>query len=185
MKFFVTGVVTGLALVVGLGWGAPASAQQPAGPAAPPTRVAFVNAQMVLRSMPGYAQAESTYTKELEGSRTEMARLQAGLDSAVAEFDQQQAMLSSTNRAARRKELETRGQQLQQRGEEITRRLQQRERELLSPMQERTTSIIEGIRAEGNYAMIVDLGTQGLGIITYDKTLDLTQRVIQRLRQTN
>lgn len=184
MKVVVWGARLGLMLgAFGVGG---AAAQQPAsGAAAAPGRIAFVNARAALASMPGYAKAESTYVKEGEAAQTEMRKLQASLDSAVADFEQQQAMLSATNRAARRKDLETKNEQLQTRAREIQQRMGQRERELLQPMQERLSAILDGIRAENNYAMIIDLGAQGLGIVTYDKSLDITQRVVARLRQTN
>ena len=80
-------------------------------------------------------------------------------------------MLSASNRAAKRKELETKNEQLQTRAREIQQRMGQRERELLQPMQERLTAIIDGIRAEGNYAMIIDLGRAGTRHRRpYDKT---------------
>lgn len=184
MTFVIRGWWMGLALAGGAGLG-PLMAQQPGGGGAGPVRIAFVNARTILQGMPGYAQAESTFTKELEGSRAELARLQASLDSAVADFQQQSPMLSSATRAAKQKELEAKNQQLQQRNQEIQQGLDQRQQELVGPIQQRLTGIIEGIRAEGNYAMIIDLGAEGLGIVTYDKSLDLTARVIQRLRQTN
>lgn len=172
--------LAGLAAVVALmGAAAPVGAQAPATAG----RIAFVNARALLAGMPGYAQAESTFTKELEAGRAEATRVQAQIDSLVADFEQQQQMLSPSNRAARRKELEEKGQQLQQRQAEIQQRLATRERELLEPMQERLTAVIEGIRAEGNYAVVIDLSAQGqMGIITFDRTLDITQRVAQRLR---
>lgn len=185
MKVVVRGVGLGwmLSLMAGISL---AVAQQPAAGATPPSaRIAFVNARAALASMPGYSKAESTYVKEGEAAQGEMRRLQGALDSAVAEFEQQQAMLSASNRAAKRKELETKNEQLQTRAREIQQRMGQRERELLQPMQERLTAIIDGIRAESNYSMIIDLGAQGLGIVTYDKSLDITQRVVARLKQTN
>jgi Skp family chaperone for outer membrane proteins len=159
----------------------PLAAQQPAA-SSTAGKIAFVNARALLTGMPGYSAAESTFTKEIEAGRAEAAKLQAAMDSAVAEFEQQQQMLSPSNRAAKRKELETKGQQAQQKQSEIQQRLAQRERDLLAPMQERLTAVIEGIRAEGNYALIIDLGAQGNGIITYDKSLDITVRVAQRLK---
>jgi Skp family chaperone for outer membrane proteins len=177
MKFAVRSGILIAALAAIAAW--PLAAQQPAAPAG---RIAFVNARALLSGMPGYTAAESTFTKEIEAGRAEAAKLQAQMDSAVAEFEQQQQMLSPSNRAAKRKELETKGQQAQQKQGEIQQRLAQRERELLAPMQERLTAVIEGIRAEGNYAMIIDLGAQNNGIVTYDKTLDITTRVAQRLR---
>ncbi len=181
MKFAVRGVGIGLALAALAGASVVAQAQAPAGP----SRVAFVNARLVLQGMPGYTEAESTFTKELEAGRDELEKLQVSFDSAVAAFEQQEPMLSSSVRETRRKELQTRGQQLQQKNAEIQQRLGARERELLTPMQQRLTAVIEGLRAEGNYAMIIDLGAEGLGIITYDKSLDITDRVVQRLRAAN
>jgi Skp family chaperone for outer membrane proteins len=51
-------------------------------------------------------------------------------------------------------------------------------------MQERLSAIIEGLRAENNYSVVIDLSAQGLGIITYDKSLDITQRVVLRVNQS-
>jgi len=182
MRCVVRGVIAGVLLGALMGAASNASAQQPAGS---PMRVAFVNARQVLQGMPGYAQAESTFTKEVETGRVEASRLQTRIDSMVAEFQQQEPMLNASTRAARRKELEQKGQQAQQQMAAIQTRLGQRERELLQPMQQRLTAVIEGMRAEGNFAMIIDLNAEGLGIITYDKSLDITDRVVQRLRQSN
>lgn len=177
MKAAVSLALVGLALVSG-------GVSEVVGQAPPaPGRVAFVNARLVLRGMPGYAQAESTFAKEVDAGQAEMARLQAAMDSAVADFQQQQVMLTPSNRTAKQRELENRNRALQQRNQEISQQLAAREEELLAPMQERLTAVIEGLRAEGNYAMVIDLSAQGLGIVTYDRSLDITQRVIQRLSQ--
>ena len=48
---------------------APAAAQQ----TAPGTKIAFVNSQRILKETPGYAQAETTFTKELAGFRNEVS----------------------------------------------------------------------------------------------------------------
>jgi outer membrane protein len=186
MKAVVQGVVVGLLSGTALGIGrVDAQQPQPTSGTLPPARIAFVNARSALQAMPGYAKAESTFVKEGEATQSELRRLQAQLDSALTQFQQQEPMLSATNRATRRKELETKNEQLQTRARDLQQKLALRERELLQPMQERLTAIIEGIRAESNFAMIIDLGAQGLGIVTYDKSLDITPRVIQRLRQTN
>ena len=52
-------------------------------------KLAYVNTQAILKSTPGYAQAESTFTKELETYRGEVQKLQASLDSAASDFEQQ------------------------------------------------------------------------------------------------
>ena len=146
------------------------------------SKVAYVNTQNILKQTPGYVKAESTFTKELEGYRVEVQKLQATLDSAASDFDQQSVMLSPTQRAAKRKDLQGQQQKLEQRTQELQQRAATRERELLDPIQSKVNSVIEGVRAAGNYAIIFDVSAPNNGIVTADKGIDLTQRVIQQLK---
>ena len=146
------------------------------------SKVAYVNTQAILKQTPGYVKAESTFTKELANYRIEVQKLQATLDSAAADFDQQSVMLSPTQRAAKRKDLQAQQQKLEQRTQELQQKAATRERELLDPIQTKVNSVIEGVRAAGNYAMIFDVSAPNNGIVTADKALDLTQRVIQQLK---
>jgi outer membrane protein len=174
----------GLALLVLFG-GQQAAAQ--AQPAAGAGRVAFVNARALLTGMTGYAKAESTYTKELQTAQSEAQKLQAVLDSAVSTYQQSQAMMSPSARTAREKVLAAQRDSLEGKLQALQEKVGARERELLEPMQRRLTAIIDGIRAEGNYAMVIDLGNPAVTqlIVSYDKALDITDRVARRLLQSN
>jgi outer membrane protein len=176
MKLVVVGVWIGLAALSVAGTGSLA-AQQAGNP-----KIAYVNTQAILKSTPGYVTAESTFTKELATYRVEVQKLQASLDSAASDFDQQSVMLSPTQRAAKRKDLQGQQQKLEQRTQELQQKAATRERELLDPIQTKVNSVIEGVRAAGNYAMIFDVSAPNNGIVTADKSLDLTQRVIQQLK---
>jgi outer membrane protein len=156
----------------------PAAAQQGGAGA----KLAYVNTQAILKQTPGYVQAESTFTKEVETYRGEVQKLQASLDSAASDFEQQSVMLSPTQRTAKRKELQAQQEKLEKRTQELQQRASTRERELLDPIQTKVNSVIEGVRAAGNYAMIFDVSAPNSGIVTADKSLDLTQRVIQQLK---
>ena len=172
MKLSVVGIWALFSLLAA----APAAAQQ--GNA----KVAYVNTQAILKSTPGYAQAESTFTKELATYRGEVQKLQATLDSAASDFEQQSVLLSPTQRAAKRKDLQGQQEQLEKRTQELQQKAATRERELLEPIQTKVNSVIEGVRASGNYAMIFDVSAPNSGIVTADKSLDLTQKVIQQLK---
>ena len=145
-------------------------------------RVAFINSQSVLKAAPGFAQAESLFTKDVETYRAEATRLQATLDSAAAAFNRDGVLLSPSARETRRKELETQQQALEQRVAELQQRGVQRERELLDPITSRIQTVIDGLRAEGNYSMIFDVAVLGSGIVSADRSLDLTETVIRRLQ---
>ena len=98
MRFVVAGSLAAVAVAMSLG--------------AAPGRVAFVTMRRVLAETPGYAQAETTFVKEMAGHRAEYQKLQVSLDSAATDFEQQATLLSATARASRRRARETRQQAL-------------------------------------------------------------------------
>jgi outer membrane protein len=161
----------------------PAVAQQPAGAASQaPLRFGWVNSQIIIQQVPGYAAAESTLNDEIASFRQEVEQMQVRLDSTVRAYDQQQIALSPSARTAKQQEIRETQQRLQQRYAELQTRASERERELVAPLEERVKGIIEGIRAERNLAFVFDVGAPGNNIVAADRTLDLTPLVIQRLQ---
>jgi outer membrane protein len=178
--------VTAPATLCGQGASPPAStsalsSQAPA--PAPVAKIAFINSQEILQRTPGYAAAESTYRKELQASQNEVQKLQQQLDSAVQALDQQSIALSPAARAAKQKDLQTMQQRMEQRGNELQAHLQQREQELLGPLRARITSVLQGIRAEMNYSLILDADAGDGFIAALDPALNITSKVLQRLSQ--
>jgi outer membrane protein len=161
-----------------------ARAQGPsAGSAAGPVKIAYINSREILQRTPGYAAAESTYSKEVDGYRSEVQKLQQQLDSAVQAFDQQSIALSPAARQLKQKDLQAMQQRMEQRTNELQDRARQREQELLQPIQARVNSVIQGIRAEMNYSLILDADAAGGLIAAADPALNITARVLQRLSQ--
>jgi hypothetical protein len=53
-------------------------------------------------------------------------------------------------------------------------------------MQTRLQAIIDGIRAESNFSFVIDLDNPAsANIVSYDRSLDITDRVVRRLLQSN
>lgn len=145
-------------------------------------RLAFVNSQSILQQMPGYAAAESTYTKELEGFQNEMLRMRQQFDSTVQAYQQSSVGLTSAQRQAKEADLRRQQQQLEQRSNDLRQRADQRQTELMKPLEDRVKAVIEGLRAERNIGLVFDIAAPGGGIVAADQALDLTTVVIQRLR---
>jgi outer membrane protein len=163
---------------------APASApatQQTA--TVPVARIAYVNLQEVLRRTPGYVAAESTYRKLVTGYQNELQRLQQQLDSAVQAFDQQSIALSPAARQAKQKDLQGMQQRMVQRQQALQDTAQAKEDELMEPLRNRINSIIQGIRAESNYSLIIDADAGGGFLLAADPALNITPRVLARLTQ--
>jgi outer membrane protein len=145
-------------------------------------RIGFVNSQTILQQTPGYAAAESTYTKEFEGFQSEMVRLRQRLDSTVGAYQQSSVGLSASQRQAKEGEIRRLQQQVYQRSNELRQRAQERERELVQPLEDRVKAVIEGVRAERNIGIMFDVAAPSSGIIAADQSLDMTALVVQRLK---
>ncbi len=145
-------------------------------------KIGYINARAVLLATPGYAQAESTYNRELAGFRTEVDKLQASLDSAAADFEQKSVMLSATAKTAKRRDLEAQRTKLEQRATELREQATQREQQLLSPLHGQVNDAIESVRADGGYAVIFDVSANDGLIVAVDKSLELTQKVVDKIK---
>ena len=167
---------------IGLCTAAPAATQARA-QAQPGLKIAFISSQQILEQTPGYAAAESTFKKEYQGFQDEAQKLRQQFDSAVQTFEKQSIALSSSAKQTKQKELQQLQQRLEQRTTELQDKSQQRQRELIQPIQARVNAVIQGLRAEGNYALIFDADSPTSNIVAADPSLDITPRVIERLKQ--
>ena len=60
--------------------------------------------------------------------------------------------------------------------------MQTRQAQLVRPIMEQVQKIIEQVRSEENYAMIFDVGSQASVVVAADKSLDITEKILTRLR---
>jgi outer membrane protein len=160
-RFLLVSVSAVAALALNVAVPTVARAQGPSAGSSGPLKIAYINSREILQRTPGYAVAESTYLKEVDGYRTEVQKLQQSLDSAVQAFDQQSIALSPAARAQKQKDLTAMQQRMEARTNELQDKARQRESELLQPIQARVNSVIQGIRAEQNYALILDADAAG------------------------
>jgi len=146
-------------------------------------KIGYIKSQAILEQTPGYAAADSTLGKERKAIQDTLQRMQQQWDSTMKAFDQQSIALSSTAKQAKQRELQSTQQRLQQRQTEMESRFQQRQQELFQPIQARIFGVVQGIRAEGNYSFIFDMDAPNNSILFADPSLDITAKVIERLRQ--
>jgi outer membrane protein len=171
MKRILSAGVLGVlgALVLGA---APAAAQG--------IKIGFVNSQKILAEAPGVAQVQQTLQAEMSRMRAPLDSMEQRLNAANTAFQQQQATLTPAAREQRQTELQQQFAAYQQRGQQLQEQAQQRQAQLVQPVMQQINAAIETLRREGGFTMIVD-SSQG-GIVTVDPALDLTDRVLQRMR---
>jgi outer membrane protein len=140
----------------------------------------YINSQRILSQAPGAQEAQQQFEREMTGFRTQVDSLGRALEQAQQQFERQQSTLSADARQQRQQSLQQQFGAYQQRVNELEETAQRRQAELVSPIMQRISQVIEQIRTEGNFAMIFDASAGAL--ITADPSLDLTDRVLQRLR---
>jgi outer membrane protein len=144
-------------------------------------KLGYIRSSVLLEQAPGRAEAEAQFDKETTGYREQIKRMNDSLTAMGSALQKSQASLTPTARDARVKELQTKEEEYQRRTRDLEQRAQQRQNELVQPILDRVKQAIEEVRVEGGYAMILN-ADQGSPIVAMDKNLDLTDRVLTRLR---
>jgi outer membrane protein len=146
-------------------------------------KVAYVQTSLLLDQAPGRAEAEAQFEKETGTYREQIKRMSDSLDALVSGFQKRSASLAAATRDAQAKEIQTKQQEYQRRSAELEQKAQGRQNELVQPILDKVKAAIEDVRVEGGYAMIFN-ADQGSPIVAVDKNLNVTDRVLTKLRGT-
>jgi outer membrane protein len=149
---------------------------------ATPAKIAYINSAQLLAQAPGRAEAEAQFDREVGVYRQQIQRMDDSLRTLVAAFDRDAAKLDSVARETRRTSISRREAEYQARARGLDSTMQARQAQLVKPIMERVQSVIEAIRTEDGYSMIFDVGAQASLVVAADKKLDLTERVLARLK---
>lgn len=143
-------------------------------------KIGYINSQEILANAPGAREAQQTFESEMQGYTDEAQRLQEELQRMQQQLQQQELTLSPEAKRNRQQQIQTKAQEAQQRMQELDQLAAQRRAELIQPVMDKVTEVIETMREDGNYALILDVAAGS--IIAADPSLDLTQEVIRRLQ---
>ena len=164
---------THLALVLTAASAAPVMAQQ---------KIAYVDSKVILSRAPGRQAAEDTFNKEMEASRAQVQKMGDSLQTMIADYQKVQATLASNVREQREGVIRKKQEDYQKRAGDLDQQMQQRQMELVKPIMDQIRKVLDDIRAEEGYAFILDAGSESGVIVAADRNLDITEKVISRLR---
>ena len=166
-----------LALIVGAASASSASAQAAATP-----KFGFINSAAILAEAPGRAEAENRFKTEVAAYQAQLQRMSDSLQTMAATFDKEAPKLDSATRVSRAKIIQDRETAYQTRARDLDQQMQTRQAELIRPIMENLQKVIEQVRAEDGYAMISDVDSQTSVIVAADKSLDITPKVLARVK---
>lgn len=142
----------------------------------------YVNSAAILSQAPGRAEAEAQFNTEVKAYQAQLQRMSDSLQLLAATFDKEAPKLDSVTRETRAKSIRGKESDYQTRAQQLDQQMQSRQAELVRPLMEQLQKIIEQVRSEDNYAMIFDVGSQTSVIVAADKSLDITDKVLARLK---
>lgn len=146
-------------------------------------KVGYVNTQVLMEQTPGRAQADSALSRELGAMQQQVQRMQDSLNALVTVYQRDEKTMTAAQREARQTAIRRREEEYRGRTQQLEQQAQRTQAEIAQPLLERVKKAIEDIRAEDGYALIFDAPGTGSGvIIAADKNLDVTDRVLARLR---
>ena len=145
-------------------------------------KVGYINSAQILQSAPGRAEADAQIEKELSGFRAQVKRMGDSLNTMVADFRKVEGTLSPAAKETRMRSIQQKEEEYQQRTEQLQQQAQQRQMELIRPITDQVQQVLQAIRAEEGYSLILDVGNGAGVVVAADTTLDLTSRVLARLQ---
>jgi len=160
-----------LAIICGV-----ASAQQQ------PARIAYVNPQALFENAPGRGDAEAQFRKETENYRAELAKMNEQLNQMMSDYQKQEKTMTPAVKETRQRAITAKEDTLRARQAALEQQANQRQNELMAPIMESVRKVLEDIRVEDGYAIIFSSEPGASPILAADKNLDITDRVVARLK---
>jgi len=143
-------------------------------------KIGYINSQEILASAPGAREAQAAFERDMQGFNAEAQQLQDELQRMQQQLQQQELTLSPEAKRNRQQQIAQKAQEAQDKMAELDQKASGRRAELVQPIMDKITAVIEAMREEGNYALILDVAAGS--IISADPSLDLTQEVLRRLQ---
>lgn len=147
-----------------------------------PLKVAFVNTQVLFENAPGRAEASATFEREAQGFQAQVKRMSDSLNAMIADFQKAEATLTAEQKTTRGRAIQQKQAEYEQRAQQIDQQAAQRREALMTPLLEQVRKAIEESRAEGGYAFILSSDPASTVLVAYDRNLDITDRVIAKLK---
>lgn len=149
------------------------------------TKIAYVNTQVLMEAAPGRIAAESLLNKMGEGFRAALGKEQDSAQKALAAYQKNSATMTAAAKDKAEKELQALENDLQTKNQQYQQQFDARSQEVMGPIKDVVKGVLDTMREEGCYAMILDNAPgAGANIVSADKNLDITDKAVSRLKAT-
>jgi len=146
-------------------------------------KVAFVDGQRIFGAVPGRTEAEAQFNKEMDSVRATEKVMGDSMTALIASYSKAEPTLSAADKTTQQQSIRDKQAAFQQRQQQLEQKAQERQNELVRPILDKIHRVIDDIRAENGYTMVIDVSPNAGGsVVSYDKNLDITDSVIRKLQ---
>jgi outer membrane protein len=145
-------------------------------------KFAYVDSRQILQRAPGSAAIQAQIAKEREAAQASVTKMQDSLKSMYDAYIKEKPTLTTAQAETRERAIQQRNADFDQRIGQMDQQMQARQFELIQPMMTQIREVLDAIRNEESFTFIFDVGNDPGLIVAADKNLDITERVIGRLK---
>jgi outer membrane protein len=149
-----------------------------------PVKIAYVNTAALMDAAPGRLAADSLLKREGDALTASLQKLQDSVNAMLTKYQKDEPTLSATAKDTRQKAIQSLETDLQAKNLKAQQQMQQRQNEVTAPMIDAVKKVLDDIRIEDGYTVIFANDPGSSTIVSADKNLDITDRVVSRLRAT-
>jgi outer membrane protein len=145
-------------------------------------KFAYIDSRALLAQAPGRAEAEAQFQKEMSSYQQQVQKMGDSLNTMMAAYTKAELTLSPAAKEARQKTIREKETAYQERVQGLQEQAQQRQGELMGPIMQLINTAIGDVRTQDGYSFIFDVGAQGGVVVAADTTLNITDKVLARLK---
>ena len=145
-------------------------------------KIAYVNTQALMEAAPGRDSATAILTREGNVFQGQLQKLQDSVNAMLSKFNKDEPTLTPANKDKATKAIQALEQELQSKNQAFQQQYDQRKQEVLAPITDLVKKVLDDLREEGNYSLILMNDPGSTPIVSADKNLDITDKAISRLR---
>ncbi len=147
-----------------------------------PAKFGYINSQLVLQQAPGRASLEAQLKTQTDGFQKRLGVMQDSMEAMIASYQKDQAALAPAVRTQREDAIKKKQTAFATEAEGLNQKFAEARENISRPLMEMFNRVLNELRAEEGYAFIFDVGSEAQVIVAADKNLDLTEKVIARMR---
>jgi outer membrane protein len=145
-----------------------------------PTKIGYIDTRRIIQEAPGAQEARTTLEREMQGYQQQMQAMEDSMQTMMSDYQQRSLMMSAEAKQRREQEIMQKRTSFQQRAEDIQNTAGRRQQEVMQPIMNRVETAIGDVRKAEGFGIVFDVTSEA--IVSADPVLDLTDKVIARLR---